>query len=153
MWVKIHARVKEEYDTRFSFAPTTDGLVIANNIFYILGKSVDVKDNEIKNSKGTEIQNVVFKNNLFQRTGIVPASVGIEDSEPLFGDPQFKNPGSFSPMDYIPQNIELIKDKGIKIENLPGDDVGLKIGLEVKNDFFGNLITGLPDLGAIELIN
>lgn len=143
--------VKEEYDTRFSFAPTTEGLLIANNIFYILGKSVDVKDNEIKNSKGTEIQNVVFKNNLFQRTGIVPASVGIEDSEPLFGDPQFKNPGSFNPMDYIPENIELIRDKGILIEKIPGDEIGLTIGLAVEKDYFGNPVSGKPDLGAVEL--
>ena len=143
--------VKEEYDTRFSFAPTTDGLLIANNIFYILGKSVDVKDHEVANPNGNSIQNVVFKNNLYQRVGIVPESVSVEDVQALFGDPKFKNPGSFNPEDYVPQNIDLIKDKGIKIEKLPGDDVGIKIGLEVETDFFGNPITGLPDLGAIEL--
>lgn len=143
--------VKEEYDTRFSFAPTTDGLLIANNIFYILGESVDVKDHEVQNPKGSTIQNVVFKNNLYQRVGIVPESVSIQDSEPLFGDPQFKNPGGLNPEDYIPQNIEAIKDQGIQIEKIPGDDIGLIIGLEVEKDFLGNPITYMPDLGAIEL--
>jgi len=143
--------VKEEYDTRFSFAPTTDGLLIANNIFYILGESVDVHDNELQKAGENSIQNVVFKNNLFQRTGIVPESVGITDMEPLFGDPQFNNPGGIKPEDYIPQNAEVVKDKGIKIKKLPGDEVGLVIGLAVEKDFFGNPVTGAPDLGAIEL--
>lgn len=143
--------VKEDYDTRFSFAPTTDGLLIANNIFYILGKSVDVKDNEVKNPENKTIQNLVFKNNLFQRTGIIPKSVKIDDVAPLFGNPNFKNPGGLNPEDYIPQNIELIKNKGIFIEKIPGDEIGLDIGLEVERDFFGNPITDRPDLGAIEL--
>lgn len=144
--------VKEEYDTRFSFAPTTNGLLIANNIFYILGKSVDVKDNEVKNPEGSVIQNVVFKNNLYQRTNVIPESVSIKDLETLFGDPQFKNPGGLNIEDYIPQNVEIIKNKGIKIPKIPGDDVGLKIGLDVEHDILGNKITGEPDLGAIEII-
>lgn len=143
--------VKEEYNTRFSFAPTTDGLLIANNIFYVSGKSVDVKDNEVQNPTDSKINNVVFKNNLYQREGIVPKSVSIQDLAPLFGDPQFKNPGGFNPADYIPQNAEIIKDKGIPIEKLPGDSIGLTIGLKVEKDFFGNKITGAPDLGAIEM--
>ena len=69
----------------------------------------------------------------------------------LFGDPQFKNPGWFNAEDYIPQNAEIIKDKGIPIEKLPGDEVGLTIGLKVEKDFFVNQIKGAPDLGAIEL--
>lgn len=142
--------VKEDYDTRFSFAPTTDGLLIANNIFYIMGESVDVKDNE-KKEDGSIIQNVVFNNNLYQRAGIVPESVSIHDSEPLFGDPRFKNPGGMNPEDYIPNNVEIIKNKGIKIEKLPGDETGLKIGLDAQKDFFGNPIQDLPDLGAIEI--
>jgi len=142
--------VKEEYDTRFSFATTTDGILIANNIFYVLGKSVDVGDNEQANPAETSIQNVVFKNNLYQRAGIIPESVIIHDVEPLFGDPQFKNPGGLSAEDYIPQNTDLVKEKGIKIEPIPGDPLGLYIGLDVEHDYFGNKIEGLPDLGAIQ---
>ena len=69
----------------------------------------------------------------------------------LFGDLQFKIPGGFNAEDYIPQNAEIIQDKGILIENIPGDSIGLTIGLKVDKDFFGNQIKGAPDLGAIEL--
>ena len=141
--------VKEEYATRFSFARTTDGILIANNIFYIMGESVDVEDNG-KTGTGT-IQNVVFENNLYQRTGIVPESVIIEDSAPLFGDPQFKNPGGLHAEDYIPGNVELIKNKGIEISKLPNDSIGLVIGLKPEFDILGNKIEGLPDLGAVEI--
>ena len=142
--------VKEDYDTRFSFANTTDGILIANNIFYIMGKSVDVNDNEKANAGTENIQNVVFMNNLYQRRGIIPESVIIQDTKPLFGDPQFKNHGGLTAEDYIPANIDLIKDKGIKIEPIPGDPIGLSIGLDVEYDYFGNKIDGLPDLGAIQ---
>ena len=43
------------------------------------------------------------------------------------------------------------KNKGIEIEKIPGDNIGLKIGLKVKYDISGNEIEGLPDIGAIEL--
>ena len=56
-----------------------------------------------------------------------------------------------NPEDYIPHNIELIRDQGIHIEKLAGDDVGLRIGLDVKEDFLGFPIIGKPDLGAIEI--
>ena len=47
------------------------------------------------------------------------------------------------PEDYIPMNIDIIKDKGI---NIP-----FKGGVEpLDRDFFGNPIIGKPDLGAIE---
>lgn len=143
--------VKEEYPVRFSFANTTDGLLIANNIFYILGEPTDVGDNEQRNPSGETIKNVLFKNNLYQKVGIIPESVVIKDMASIFGDPQFKNPGGLSPNDYIPANISLIQDKGIRIEKIPGDDIGLTIGLKVEKDYFGKPITGLPDLGAIEL--
>ena len=45
----------------------------------------------------------------------------------------------------------MVKDKGIKIEKLPGDEIGIKEGLDVKEDIFGNPIVGLLDLGAIEI--
>ncbi|OPZ01054.1 MAG: hypothetical protein BWZ10_03533 [candidate division BRC1 bacterium ADurb.BinA364] len=73
------------------------------------------------------------------------------DTSPIVADPRFKNPGGFDPADYIPANREAVKDRGIRIEALPGDDVGLFLGLDVKEDFFGNPISGLPDMGAIEI--
>ena len=66
-------------------------------------------------------------------------------------DPVFANRGGTDPSDYVPANVDAIKDKGVRIENLPGDDIGLVIGFEVESDYFGNTISGLPDIGAVEL--
>jgi hypothetical protein len=54
------------------------------------------------------------------------------------------------PEDYIPTNAGLLKDKGLVIEKIPGDAKGLSIGLQVNEDYFGNPIKGLPDIGAVE---
>lgn len=40
---------------------------------------------------------------------------------------------------------------GIEIMRLPDDSYGLKVGLKAETDILGNEITGMPDLGAIEL--
>lgn len=55
------------------------------------------------------------------------------------------------PADYLPTNRKLISDAGIEISPLPGDAVGLRIGLKPTSDILGNPIRGLPDPGAIEL--
>lgn len=143
--------VKEAYSTRYSFAKTTEGLLIINNIFYLMGEITDVQDHEQKGNNNEMIDRVVFKNNLYQKIGLIPESVIIKDSEPIIGDPQFKNPGGLNPEDYSPLNFDLVKDKGITIEKIPGDKIGLTIGLNVEKDYFGNPIQGLPDLGAIEI--
>ena len=145
--------VNEDIRSCFSFAPTTDGILIANNIFYILGETVDVsgdQDTRVED-QSQAISNVVFTNNLYKSADILPASLNIEDSNPFVGDPGFQNTGGIEPGDYIPANISLIQNKGIKIQQIPGDSVGLVIGLEVKTDFFGNPIKDLPDMGAIEI--
>ena len=69
----------------------------------------------------------------------------------MVGDPRFARPGGLDATDYVPTAVSLVKDKGIKIHTLPGDEVGLKMGLAVKEDYFGNAITGVPDLGAVEI--
>ncbi len=60
-------------------------------------------------------------------------------------------PGGFEPADYIPGAKALLQHKGIAIEKLPGDTIGLKLALAVPADFFGKPITGAPGLGAIEV--
>jgi len=76
---------------------------------------------------------------------------GCKDIRMIVGDVRFRKPGGFDPADYIPQNTGLIKDQGIEIPLLQGDDVGLRIGLKVTADFLGNPIVGKPDIGAIEI--
>jgi len=44
-----------------------------------------------------------------------------------------------------------VKDRGIAIPLLPGDEVGLRGGREMKTDILGQPVAGAPNLGAIEL--
>ena len=53
--------------------------------------------------------------------------------------------------DYIPQNKKLIKNRGIEIQKIINDSIGLFLGLKVEKDILGNKITGKPDMGAIEI--
>ena len=127
--------------------------MLFNNIFYILGETIDVsgdQDTRVED-QSQAISNVVFTNNLYKSADILPASLTFEDSNPFVGDPGFQNAGGIEPIDYIPANISLIQNKGIRIQQIPEDSVGLAIGLEVKTDFFGNPIKDLPDMGAIEI--
>jgi hypothetical protein len=92
----------------------------------------------------------VLSNNLYVHER-VPNNLPIRDSKPIIGDPGFVRPGGVEPGDYRPINASVMKDKGIVIRKLPGDNNGPGGGLEVKADFFGNPIRGLPDLGAVEI--
>jgi hypothetical protein len=69
----------------------------------------------------------------------------------IIGDVLFSKPGGTNAADYIPRNVTIVKDQGIEIPMLEGDANGLKIGLKVSKDFFGNPIVGKPDIGAIEI--
>jgi hypothetical protein len=146
---------KSEIAANFAVAKTSEGVLIANNIFCIEGESKLVAgDQYMPESIGsTPIKNYVFENNLYLTESNWPKEVLFQDRKPLIGNPQFKNKGGQKKEDYIPLNTNSIKNKGIKIPKIPGDDVGLKIGLEVKHDILGNKITGKPDLGAIEIID
>ncbi|MEX0321785.1 MAG: right-handed parallel beta-helix repeat-containing protein [Puniceicoccaceae bacterium] len=135
----------------FSLVGTMDGVLIANNLFYIVG---DVEDGTPGNNDTylpERIARAVWTNNLYLHTNSVPDSFPFGEDELLIGDPQFANPGGFDPEDYVPQAPYQIEEQGIVIEKLPGDTLGLRIGLAVTKDFFGNPIVGLPDIGAVEL--
>lgn len=149
--------VKGDITSHFDIHDTNLGLLVANNIFYIEGPTLDYTGNSDDNYSQDMVDHVVWKNNLYQRTDIVPLFYQDEPSQPSFtdidqkiGDPLFANVGGLNPVDYIPAAENLVKDKGIVIEKLPGDEIGLFVGLEVTEDFFGNPTAGLPDMGAIE---
>ena len=97
------------------------------------------------------MQNMVFRNNLFLHKISWPKDAAIQDSKPELGDPEFMGKGGVQIRDYIPTNVELLKDKGIAITKIQGDTIGLTIGLQPKYDILGNQIIGKPDLGAIEI--
>lgn len=143
--------VKEGGQSRFSISPTTRGALVANNIFHVLGETREVAGDQKKykdtKSKAT---GVAFANNVYIRDALLPAGLGVKDSSPGVGDSGFTHAGGKEPKDYIPRNAKLLKDKGIEITRIQGDKIGLTIGLEMKEDFFGNPIKGMPDIGAVE---
>jgi len=144
---------KKEIAANFAVAKSSEGILIANNIFCIEGESKLVAGDQYtpESIGSTPIENYIFENNLYLNDSNWPKEVLIQDKSPLFGDPRFQNKGGLKKEDYISVNISLIKDKGVVIPKLPGDEIGLKIGLKSEFDILGNKISGIPDIGAIEL--
>jgi len=134
---------------------TSKGILIANNIFYLNGGSKVVQGDQYKPdvSSDNSLKNVFFKSNLFLDKNSWPKESGIVDIEPIIGNPEFINKGGINAEDYIPKNLNLVKNKGINIELLPNDTVGLLQNLKLEKDILGNTITGKPSLGAIEPVN
>jgi predicted lactoylglutathione lyase len=131
----------------------SSGVLVANNIFHIEGDSEFVLGDQYRPDKGggAKIKNVFFENNLFLKDSYWPKDVLIQPSNSLYGNASFINSGGEKISDYVPQNKKLIKDKGITINKIPNDSIGLYGGLKVEFDILGNKITDIPDLGAIEL--
>jgi len=145
--------VGADHEAKFAVAPTAEGVLVANNIFCLVGPSRRVASDQSKNDAAAarSIQRAVMANNLFLRADNWPAGVGIDDPEPMLGDPGFARPAGDRLVDYVPTNVALIKDRGRTILPLPGDEIGLARGLTVTTDIRGQPIVGAPDLGAIEL--
>ncbi len=145
--------VKKNIVAKIAVDRASSGVLIANNIFYIEGESLAVKGDQYKPETEGEsrVENIVFQNNLYLKKGNWPVEVLIQDEKPIFGNPEFVNTRGIELKDYIPKNVDLIKNKGIRIEPLSNDSIGLFIDLSVDRDILGNEITGLPDLGAIEI--
>ncbi len=143
--------MKKDVVAKIAVDRAASGVLIANNIFYIEGESQAVKGDQYKPETEGEsrVENIVFQNNLYLKRGNWPVEVLIQDEKPIFGNPKFVNTGGVEIKDYIPKNVDLIKNKGIRIESLPNDSIGLFIGLSVEHDILGNEIMDLPDLGAI----
>ena len=145
--------VKEDIISKIAVDKASNGVLVANNIFHIKGDSEFVLGDQYRPDKGggNKIKNVFFENNLFLKDSYWPKDVLIQPLNSLFGNANFKNGGGEKISNYIPQNIKLIKDKGVVINNIYKDSIGLKGGLNVEFDILGNKIIDLPDLGAIEL--
>ncbi|WP_282073942.1 right-handed parallel beta-helix repeat-containing protein [Polaribacter atrinae] len=139
--------------TKFTVGNSSRGVLIANNIFHIMGKSKSVKGDQYRPEKSGKIiaKNIIFQNNLYLKEDNWPKIIGIQDTNAFYGNAEFKNSGGTLMRDYTPTNINLIKNKGIIITKIPNDKLGLKQGLKVKEDILGNKINGIPDIGAIEL--
>ena len=128
------------------------GVFVANNIFYFEGETAMVLGDQYKPDPGGNgiIENVFFENNLFLENNW-PKEVLIQPTNSIIGDPLFQNLGGKNIVDYYPNNIDLIKDKGVRIKSIINDSIGIRIGLEIERDILGNKIVNLPDIGAIEI--
>lgn len=129
------------------------GVLIANNIFHFENPSAIVKGDQYNPATDGDwqVENVVFSNNLFLAEETWPENFPIQDENPKFGNADFKKIYGENLQDYFPKNKDLVKDKGINIQKIPMDSLGLIYGLELKHDILGNTIEGLPDIGAIEM--
>ena len=141
--------------TKIAVGKSARGILIANNIFHITGKSKSVKGDQYKPEQAGSMlaKNIVFKNNLYLKEDNWPKNIAIQDTNPFYGNADFKNTGGSEISDYIPANIELIKNKGVIIPKIPNDELGLKLGIKVAVDILGNKIKDNPDIGAIEIQN
>ncbi len=137
---------------KVAVSSSSDGIFIANNIFYFEGAAQIVAGDQKKLEVDVNgVPNVVFNNNLFLRADNWPKDFPIQDRDPIIGDPGFTNKAGLQINDYLPTNKKLIVNKGIAIQPIPKDTIGIKIGLKVTKDILGNPIKGNPDMGAIEL--
>lgn len=57
-----------------------------------------------------------------------PKTLVLKDTNPMYGDPASQKQGGTNAEDYIPANGELIKDKEIPIEKIPGYAVEPTLG-------------------------
>jgi hypothetical protein len=137
---------------KIAVSSSTDGVLIANNIFCFEGFAQMVPGDQKKQELDHDgVPNVVFTNNLFLRPDNWPPGFPLQDSAPIIGDPLFQNKGGLQLENYLPGSRKLIINKGVSILPIPNDKIGLRIGLKVERDILGNSIKGKPDLGAIEL--
>lgn len=143
---------EESILAKFAIDNTSNGILIANNIFCIKGLSKQVLGDQNKqDSHGKELaQNIFFKNNLFLKETTWPKDLKMEDVKPLIGNPLFSSEGGLKIADYIPQNLDLIKNIGTEIPTFPENTVKLLFDLKMEKDIMDNVIKGLPSIGAIQ---
>ncbi len=138
--------VNPEIVAKFAIENGTDGLLIANNIFHIVGESRTVMNNlNIKEG----LDRLFFSNNLFLKADNWPSAFPIEDSNPVLGDADFVMKGGLNIEDYLPRNKTLVKGKGINIPRLGEDPDGLM--QDIDSDIMGNPIGSMPGIGALEV--
>lgn len=145
--------VTDYEDVRIAIGNTTNGLLLANNIFYFK-KSYPVLGDQFnpeKKQKGVMARNITFQNNLFLQKETWNEQIPIQGTGCSFGNPEFTNIQGKTPIEFTPRNRQLIENKGMVIQKLPTDTIGIRRGLSVTHDILGNPIKDNPDMGAIEL--
>jgi len=137
--------------SRIAIDNTAQGILIANNIFCIMGQAKMVLGDQYKADDGAgQLGGLVFfKNNLWLLKASWPADASIHDVAPRLGDPRFMLPGGLKPENYVPANVALVKEQGITIEPIAGDFLGLLQGMNPQKDMLGYPLGNRPPIGAI----
>lgn len=137
---------------KIAIESTSKGILIANNLFYILGPSKVALGDQMKVDTKVEdaFEDVFFKKNVFLNANNWPKDSGIFDQTPIYGDPKFVKVGGLSTSDYKPTNKALIRNKGIDITLINKDSIGLMKPLKVEFDILGRKVGRLPSIGAVE---
>lgn len=145
--------VKEGIIAKIAIDSKAEGILIANNIFYTEEEIKTVLGDQYKPEtiSEKEIDKVIFNSNLFLTKKTWPKNAIIQPGNFVVGDPEFKNKYGNTLIDFVPGNEKLIRDNGMEISKIPGDSIGLRMGLKLDYDILGNPIKGKPDLGAIEI--
>lgn len=138
---------------KYAIDRAADGLLIMNNIFYIQGEGQWVLGDQYKPDKTgpAEIRRAVFTNNLFLHGAAWPEQAWVQPDDKIITDLAWSVPKMADIYDFIPTDFESIKGQGLPIPKIPGDSLGLKIGLTVNQDILGQPVGQKPSLGAIEL--
>lgn len=143
--------VSKDIVSKIAIEPTSAGVYIANNIFYIPGTMQMVQDDQKKSDLELAPPRgpIVFENNLWLPAAAWPANAPIKDSKPLLADPVFAKPGGMLLTDYIPSAMRSVHQKGVVVQALEGDFMGLPQGMNPAFDILGTPIQGNPPMGAI----
>ncbi|GAB3651586.1 hypothetical protein GCM10028791_20590 [Echinicola sediminis] len=144
--------VSKDHTAKIAIENNSSGILIANNIFCVEGGSKYVLGDQYNPDDGkgnVSLENVVFENNLFYDKSNWPKEAMIYDQSPIYGNPQFASAGGEKPSDYIPHNVELVK-QGVEVKRIKGDAFGLLRGLQMPTDFLGQEINGANFIGAIK---
>ncbi len=144
--------VSEDIVSKIAIDNRSKGILIANNIFHIEGKSQLVEGDQYKpdDNSSQALEDVLFKNNLFLKAENWPVEALIQPENSHFGNVEFSNPGGLEITDYLINPTKF--PQGISIPFLPSDEFGLIEGMNLKYDILGNPIGANPGMGAIKLI-
>ena len=127
-------------------------MVVENNIIYYNG-SAPKEENWFKHTNETKTK---YDNNLYYNYANVPAN----DANAIETDPKFADPGKAPTAPLAGVEAGNIKDSIVHERTafdgykLASDSPAVNAGKVIKNnggkDFFGNKVTGTPDIGAFE---
>ncbi|PQV51527.1 parallel beta helix pectate lyase-like protein [Jejuia pallidilutea] len=141
------------YTPKIAIEKTSNGILIANNIFAVNGKTKLVEEDQYGSEKVKDqiVKNVFFSNNIFISHDSWPEDIYPSDTNPIYGDPKFLNPNGLSLESYIPNNIELVS-KGIFIQKMQNDSnsIGAKNNHTMFYDILDQEIKNLKFIGAIK---